>query len=103
MLPTQRCEGGLAGLCVDTCVPSFAYAGAIFGVAGALAVFFYRHRDVFGATSDAVLKQMGQALAINTLIGFTTPQVDQWWAPIRRLFLCSGLCALNPYHAIALK
>ena len=53
-------------------------AGAIFGVAGALAVFFHRHRGYFGESSNAILRQLGQALAINTLIGLTTPQVDQW-------------------------
>ncbi|KAK9822668.1 hypothetical protein WJX81_006503 [Elliptochloris bilobata] len=53
-------------------------SGAIFGVGGAMAVFFYRHRGYFGESSDAILRQLGQALAINTVIGLTTPQVDQW-------------------------
>ena len=53
-------------------------AGAIFGVGGAMAVFFYRHRGYFGEKSDAILGQLGQALAINTVIGLVTPRVDQW-------------------------
>ena len=53
-------------------------AGAIFGVGGAMAVFFYRHRGYFGERGDAILGQLGQALAINTVIGILTPQVDQW-------------------------
>ena len=32
-----------------------------------------------GSTSDAILRQLGQALALNIAIGFTTPQIDQWW------------------------
>jgi membrane associated rhomboid family serine protease len=54
------------------------HKGAIFGIGGALAVFFYRHRNYFGATSDAVLKALGQSLAINTAMGFAIANVDNW-------------------------
>lgn len=53
-------------------------SGAIFGIGGALAVFFYRHRTYFGPTSDAVLKALGQSLAINTAMGFAVANVDNW-------------------------
>ena len=43
-----------------------------------MAVFFYRHRGYFGDRGDAILSNLGQALAINTVIGLATPQVDQW-------------------------
>lgn len=55
-------------------------AGAIFGLGGALAVYCARHRDLMGSQSDAILRSLGQSLALNIAIGFSTPQIDQWWA-----------------------
>ena len=53
-------------------------AGAIFGLGGALAVYCARHRDLMGSQSDAILRSLGQSLALNIAIGFSTPQIDQW-------------------------
>lgn len=63
---------------VSTLQANNVAAGAIFGLGGALAVYCARHRDLMGSTSDAILRQLGQALALNIAIGFTTPQIDQW-------------------------
>lgn len=53
-------------------------AGAVFGVGGALAVFFYRHKGYFGKTSDAVLQSLGQSLVINLGYGLMSRSVDNW-------------------------
>lgn len=53
--------------------------GAVFGVGGALAVFFYRHKDYFGKTSDAVLQSLGQSLVINLGYGLMSRSVDNWY------------------------
>lgn len=58
--------------------PAVGASGAIFGVGGALAVFFYRHRDYFGKASDQVLAQLGQSLALNVGMGFIVSNVDNW-------------------------
>ena len=58
--------------------PAVGASGAIFGVGGALAVFFWRHRDYFGKASDQVLAQLGQSLALNVGMGFVVANVDNW-------------------------
>ena len=45
-------------------------AGAIFGLGGALAVYCARHRELMGTQSDAILRSLGQSLALNIAIGF---------------------------------
>jgi membrane associated rhomboid family serine protease len=75
---TVSAIAGTAASYVFTKAPSVGASGAIFGVGGALAVFFYRHRSYFGSTSDAVLKALGQSLAINTAMGFAIANVDNW-------------------------
>lgn len=61
-----------------TPVASVGASGAIFGLGGALAVFFWRHRDYFGKASDAVLAQLGQSLAVNVVMGLVVSNVDNW-------------------------
>lgn len=58
--------------------PAVGASGAIFGVGGALAVFFYRHRNYFGKASDQILRQLGQSLALNVGMGFIVSNVDNW-------------------------
>ncbi|CAL5219996.1 g1938 [Coccomyxa viridis] len=57
---------------------SVGASGAIFGLGGALAVYCARHRELMGSQSDAILRSLGQSLALNIAIGFSTPQIDQW-------------------------
>lgn len=59
-------------------VVNIANTGAVFGVGGALAVFFYRHKGYFGKTSDAVLQSLGQSLVINLGYGLVSRSVDNW-------------------------
>lgn len=53
--------------------------GAIFGLGGALAIFFYQNRNLYGERSDFVLRQLGQTLALNVVYGFVSPRIDNWW------------------------
>ncbi len=45
---------------------------------GALAMYFYRNKELFGSRSDFVLKQLWQNLLINTMYGFMNPRIDNW-------------------------
>lgn len=53
-------------------------SGAIFGIGGALAVFCYRHKEFFGGGGDAVLKSLGQNLAMNVVYGLVATNIDNW-------------------------
>lgn len=80
-----------AGVSVSSCICPFcawvilshtqlncACPGAIFGIGGALAVFCYRHKEFFGSGGDAVLKRLGQNLAMNVVYGLVAPNIDNW-------------------------
>lgn len=58
--------------------PSLGSSGAIFGIGGALAVFCYRHKEFFGSGGDAVLKSLGQNLAMNVVYGLVATNIDNW-------------------------
>ena len=71
------------GLQNPTCTATAMYhygesAGAIFGIGGALAVFFYRHKEFFGERSDAILRELGQNLAINLAYGLVVSNINNW-------------------------
>lgn len=73
--------GGLMGSLVSYLLqpnPSVGASGAIFGLMGALGVFFYRGRAVFGGASQQVLASMIMTALINLGIGFSTPFIDNW-------------------------
>jgi len=69
--------GSLASFAMSP-APAVGASGAIFGVGGALAVFFWRHRDYFGKASDQVLNELGRSLALNVGMGFVVANVDNW-------------------------
>lgn len=75
---TLSAIAGTAASYAFTKAPSVGASGAIFGLGGALAVFFHRHRQYFGKASDAVLASLGQSLAINVAMGLITANVDNW-------------------------
>lgn len=58
--------------------PSLGASGAVFGVGGALAMFFYRHKDELGRSSDTVLRQLGQSLMMNLMYGLFSSNIDNW-------------------------
>ena len=70
-------------LCVGACLPlqscCCGVAGAIFGIGGALAMFLYRHKEVFGQGGNQMLEQLGRNLALNVVYGLIMPNVDNWY------------------------
>lgn len=53
-------------------------SGAIFGLVGALTVYFLRYRDQFGARAKAILQNMVVIIAINFIFGLSAPGIDNW-------------------------
>lgn len=53
-------------------------AGSVFGIAAALALFYWRHQETLGKTSDRVLKQLGITAAINIAVALFVPNIDNW-------------------------
>jgi rhomboid protease GluP len=53
-------------------------SGAIFGIAGALAIFFLVNRNVGPATGQGQLGAMVALLAINGVFGVLNPMIDNW-------------------------
>lgn len=58
--------------------PSLGASGAVFGLGGALAMYFYQNKSIYGKRSDYVLKQLWQTLLINMAYGFANPRIDNW-------------------------
>jgi rhomboid protease GluP len=56
--------------------PSVGASGAIFGLVGALIVFFYTTRQILGDFGRSQLQGLGAILLINLVFGFTTPGID---------------------------
>lgn len=52
--------------------------GAIFGIGGAVALFFYRHKTLFGSTSDHMLQSLCNSLVMNVVYGLTSSRIDNW-------------------------
>ncbi|MCC6455238.1 MAG: rhomboid family intramembrane serine protease [Caldilineaceae bacterium] len=59
-------------------VPSAGASGAIFGLAGAITVYFLRYRENFGARGRAILNNMFLVIGINLVFGMTQPGIDNW-------------------------
>lgn len=57
---------------------SVGASGAIFGLLGAIALFFLRYRDNFGPQGRAILQNMLIILALNLVIGFSSSYIDNW-------------------------
>lgn len=59
--------------------PSLGASGAVFGLGGALAMYFYRNKELYGKRSDFILKQLWQTLLLNIAYGFANPRIDNWY------------------------
>ena len=66
--------GGLMSSALDPNV-SIGASGAIFGLTGSLLYFGYHYRNYLGA---ALRNQIIPVIIINLLIGYMTPNIDNW-------------------------
>jgi rhomboid protease GluP len=57
---------------------SVGASGSIFGLLGAITVFFLRYRNNFGGQGRAILQNMLVVLALNLVIGFSSGFIDNW-------------------------
>ncbi|KAL3133340.1 hypothetical protein ABBQ38_007214 [Trebouxia sp. C0009 RCD-2024] len=57
---------------------SLGASGAIFGIGGAVALFFYRHKTLFGSTSDHMLEGLRNSLLMNVVYGLSSRNIDNW-------------------------
>ena len=80
---------GLAGSVASyafTPSPSVGASGAIFGIFGALAVFYYTTRDILGEAGREQLRSMGVLVAINIAFGIFAGGAIDNFAHIGGLF-----------------
>lgn len=73
--------GGVASYAMSPS-PSVGASGAIFGLIGALAVFFYLARDILGDMGRRQLQAMVFIIVINLLIGFSAGGVIDNYAHV---------------------
>lgn len=57
---------------------SVGASGAIFGLGGATALLLYRHRDRSPEFTSMMLRNLGQSLLINVVLGLSSPRIDNW-------------------------
>lgn len=69
--------GSLASYAFSDSISAGA-SGAIFGLAGAITVFFTRYRENFGARGRSILQNMLVIIGINLVFGLTVPGIDNW-------------------------
>ena len=71
---------GVAGVVLSFAMspnPSVGASGAIFGLVGAMLVYFFRHRRLFGELGRRRLVDIAMVAGINLLIGLS-PGIDNW-------------------------
>ncbi|MFZ4655661.1 MAG: rhomboid family intramembrane serine protease [Caldilineaceae bacterium] len=55
---------------------SVGASGAVFGLAGATAVYFWRYRENFGDEGRSILQNVLMVIGLNLVFGFTNAQID---------------------------
>ena len=78
---------------------------SIFGLFGALVVYFYKHRELFGRVGQQQLINLGVILLINVIYGLSPgASVDNWGhaggfigGAILAWFLCPRYAPVNPF------
>lgn len=79
--------------------PSIGASGAIFGLVGAMLIYFYRHRKLFGEMGRRRLMDILIIAGINLAIGLT-PGIDNW-GHVGGLLGGAVLCwLLGPVYAL---
>lgn len=58
--------------------PSIGASGAIFGLMGAMGAFAYSARETLGAAAHRNLRQISGLAALNLVIGFSLPGIDNY-------------------------
>jgi rhomboid protease GluP len=81
--------------------PSAGASGAIFGLIGTQAVFFYRYRDAFGERGRRQLYSTLMVIAFNMVLTFSASRIDVW-GHIGGLIAGAVLgWSLTPHYALA--
>ncbi len=69
--------GGVVASFAFSAAPSVGASTAIFGLVGALGMFAYLNRRLFGAQAQLLLRNLVQVAVINLIIGLS-PGIDNW-------------------------
>jgi rhomboid protease GluP len=69
--------GGVASYALSP-IPAVGASGAIFGLIGALAAFYYLSRTLFGDIARQQLGSLITVIMINLFIGFSSPNIDNF-------------------------
>lgn len=71
--------GGNVGSYLGDPEPSLGASGAIFGLAGALLVYFIRNRPLFvKAKADDIIRRLAITVVLNLGVGLLLPNIDEW-------------------------
>ena len=73
----QGLAGGVASYAF-TPAPSVGASGAIFGLIGGLAAFYYVSREVLGQSARQQLGSLLTVIMINLFLGFSVPNIDNF-------------------------
>jgi rhomboid protease GluP len=71
---------GISGVAFSLAFNSYVSvgaSGAIFGIVGALALFLFRHRHIFGAVAKNQLQRIIFIIFLNLMLG-TSAMIDNW-------------------------
>jgi len=69
--------GNALSVSMRPCAVGVGASGAVFGVLGAFAAYYFRRRRA-SALADQMLRGIGALIAINLLFGFTVSGIDNW-------------------------
>lgn len=58
--------------------PSAGASGAVFGLAGAITVYFIRYRNNFGERGQSILQSMLVVILLNLVFGLSVSGIDNW-------------------------